>query len=203
MMQKSLRSQAHRRGVFFPAGRTKSLMYASGLGVVALAFISLAGFGTAYAQPDQNDVQTPPGIWQNTYDLSRLDPRIRTKASGALMAVEVFHDRGSNQAKVTWVADRAICDDPLEAPCETIGKSGDSVARIIGMDLVFSAQLSPDHADPTFVVLRGPFSARTGFPATGYMMNAKAGYAYRFTWTPRFPLMRPSSTSAPKKQPSR
>lgn len=137
------------------------------------------------AQPDRNEVLTPAGTWQNTYDLVRQDPRIRTRGGAALMQLTVMHNRGAPTARVTWTTDRAICENPVDPPCETIGKSGEARARIIGNDLVFAAKISPDAEDPTIIVLRGP-PARTNAPKpTGYMMNAGADFAYRFIWTAR------------------
>jgi hypothetical protein len=169
-------------------------------GSFAFALAALCA-GPAFADatgPDRGAISIPAGQWQNTYDLSRIDPRIRTNAGAKLMAVEVVHNRGESTAKVTWVADRAVCEDPTQGPCEWVGSSGDATARIIGNDLVFSAQISADETDPVFVVLRGPPAAQTTQQPSGYMMNARGGYAYRFNWRARFRVVAASAPTTPK-----
>jgi hypothetical protein len=165
---------------------------------LALFVLGLCVAVPAAAQPDSNERLTQPGPWQNTYDLARQDPRIRTRGGAALMQLTVMHDRGASTAQVTWTTDRAICENPLEPPCETIGQSGDARARLIGNDLVFAAKISPDLEDPTIIVLRGPPAASTATQPSGYMMNASADYAYRFTWTARFPIVGAPTPPKPK-----
>jgi hypothetical protein len=162
---------------------------------LALILLGLCLAAPAVAQPDSNEQLIPPGLWQNTYDLARQDPRIRTRGGAALMQLTIIHNRGASTAQVTWTTNRAICENPLEPPCETIGQSGDARARVIGNDLVFAAKISPDLEDPTIIVLRGPPTASTAIQPSGYMMNASADYAYRFTWTARFPLVRGAAVS--------
>jgi hypothetical protein len=168
-----------------------------GLAIVLAALLVVPAFADATG-PDRNAREIPAGQWQNTYDLSRNDPRIRTKAGARLMAVEVVHNRGEKTAKVTWVADRAICENPLAAPCEWVGTNGDADAQIIGNDLVFAAAISAEEADPTFVVLRGPPVGQTRVQPSGHMIDARGGYAYRFNWTARFPIVPEPPPAAPK-----
>lgn len=170
-----------------------------GPGAALAAAVAIAGpaarADATGPDPDARDI--PAGRWQNTFDLARMDPRIRTAGGAQLMAVTVFHNRGESTAQVTWVADRAVCEDPRAEPCSWVGATGDATARIIGNDLVFAAALSDEEADPAFVVLRGPPVGRTSAQPSGYMMNARGGYAYRFTWTARFPIVREPARTPP------
>lgn len=180
-----------------PTGRTRRKWIRYGAALAAAVALGGPAAQADATGPDRGAREIPAGRWQNTFDLARMDPRIRTVGGAQLMAVTVFHNRGESTAQVTWVADRAVCEDPRAEPCSWVGASGDATARIIGDDLVFAAPLSDEESDPAFVVLRGPPVGRTGVQPSGYMMNARGDYAYRFTWTARFPIVREPARTAP------
>lgn len=127
---------------------------------------------------------TAPGVWQGNYALTRIDPRIRTRAGADLIGMQVIQDRGADTATVSWDARRAICPDPLDEPCEWIGANGTDTARVIGNTLVLALRLSPDESDPAILVLQRQSTGR-GKPArlAGFITNARAGWDIRFDAT--------------------
>ncbi|NBB25029.1 hypothetical protein GVM20_07825 [Porphyrobacter sp. SLTP] len=133
------------------------------------------------ASAQENDGAIPPGDWQGNYALTRIDPRIRTLAGADLIGMQVIHDRGEATATVSWDARRAICPDPLEAPCEWIGANGTDRARVIGDTLVLALRLSPEEADPAILVMqRRPTGTRKPARLTGFITNARADWDIGF-----------------------
>lgn len=124
------------------------------------------------------------GEWQGNYALSRIDPRIRTRAGADLIGMQVIQDRGADTATVSWDARRAICPDPLDEPCEWIGANGTDTARVIGDTLVLALRLSPDESDPAILVLQRPSTGGKGARRlSGFITNAGADWDIRFEAT--------------------
>lgn len=148
-----------------------------GIALFAAAVAALAV--SASAQEDAAGAE--PGEWQGNYALSRIDPRIRTRAGADLIGMQVIHDRGADTATVSWDARRAICPDPLDEPCEWIGAGGTDTARVIGDTLVLALRLSPDESDPAIVVLQRSSAGRgKTVRFTGVITNARADWDIRF-----------------------
>jgi hypothetical protein len=146
---------------------------------VLAATVVFALAGSAGAQED--GPTAPPGVWQGNYALSRIDPRIRTRAGADLIGMQVIQDRSAPTAIVSWDARRAICPDPLDEPCEWIGANGTDTARVIGDTLVLALRLSPDESDPAILVIqRRSTGARKPVRFTGFITNALAGWDMRF-----------------------
>jgi hypothetical protein len=124
----------------------------------------------------QEGPHLPPGPWQGTYQLDRIDPRIRTRGGADLIRMQVIHSKGEATVTVSWTAGRAICEDPLAEPCEWIGANGTTQGRIVGDQLAIALPVSADEGDP-FILLM-PWSAKG--PMTGHLFNAKADFAWRF-----------------------
>lgn len=119
----------------------------------------------------------PAGAWQGEWRVTRSDPRLITRASSELLVLTVFHDQGAAKAGVTWLAGRAICEDPLAEPCETVGASGDAVTAAINAGALLAVlRVSPDEADPYLLHLAAPLKNR---PAQGVLLNARGDWAYR------------------------
>lgn len=130
-------------------------------GAVPAAILCMAA-GLALAQEDPSTMVSteemaadePPGRWQGNWSLTRIDPRLTTRGAQDLMSLHVIQSAGEPEASVQWVAHRAICPDPLDAPCEWIGASGD-VTGIVdegGLYLVLPVSADPD--DPFVLHLR-------------------------------------------------
>lgn len=148
-------------------------------------FAATAALVLAVSAGAQEDGPTvAPGEWQGNYALSRIDPRIRTRAGADLIGMQVIQDRGADTATVSWDARRAICPDPLDEPCEWIGANGTDTARVIGDTLVLALRLSPDESDPAILVLQRRLAGQ-GKPArfTGVITNARADWDIRFDAT--------------------
>jgi len=145
---------------------------------LAVFAVLAAAVGPAVAQEGPH---LPIGPWHGNYQLSREDPRIRTRGGADLIRMQVIHSKGQPTATVSWIAGRAICEDPLAEPCEWIGANGTQEARVVGDTLVLALSLSPDESDPAILVLER--RAQRGQPARyyGVMSNAKADWGYRFT----------------------
>lgn len=145
--------------------------------IAAAAALALA----ASAGAQEEGPSTVPGDWQGNYALTRIDPRIRTRAGADLIGMQVIQDRGADTAMVSWDARRAICPDPLDGPCEWIGAGGTDTARVIGNTLVLALRLSPDESDPAVLVLqRASTGARKPVRLSGFITNARADWDIRF-----------------------
>ncbi|MFC4290997.1 hypothetical protein ACFOWX_01025 [Sphingorhabdus arenilitoris] len=156
------------------------------LGLAALAFITpvFAAAQESKGMGEDRGSLIPAGEWQRNFELSREDPRIRTKGGADLLRIQVIQDKGAESVQVSWTAGRAICEDPNGEPCESVGASGTVQGRILGKDLVFAIPLSAQAEDPTIVILRGGVSGgKNKAPLSGYMMNALGDYAYKFTYS--------------------
>lgn len=119
----------------------------------------------------------PAGPWQGQWRVTRSDARLTTRASSELLVLTVFQGADAATAAVTWLAGRAICEDPLAEPCETVGASGDAATAAISAGaLVAVLRISPDDSDPYLLHLAAPLSGR---PAQGVLLNARGDWAYR------------------------
>lgn len=148
-----------------------------GIALFAAAVAALAV--SASAQEDA--AGAAPSEWQGNYTLTRIDPRIRTRAGADLIGMQVIHDRGARTATVSWDARRGICPDPVGQPCEWIGANGTDQARVIGDTLVLALRLSPDESDPAIMVLqRIRPAARKPARMSGFITNARADWDIRF-----------------------
>ncbi len=116
------------------------------------------------------------GAWHGTYQLDRDDPRIRTRGGADLLRIQVIHSEGHPDATVSWVAGRAICEDPYSEPCEWVGASGSTPAQVVNGDLVFALPISADASDPLFVVMRRDDDRRM----SGYLVNARSDFSFSF-----------------------
>jgi hypothetical protein len=94
-----------------------------------------------------------PGRWQGDWRLTRVDPRIRTRAGALALRLQVIHDAGSPVIEVDWTADRAICEDPMAGPCEWVGQSGRQTGLLVANGWVMALPLSADNADPHWLRL--------------------------------------------------
>ncbi len=145
----------------------------------AAAAATLALAVSARAQEEGPSIA--PGDWQGNYALTRIDPRIRTRAGADLIGMQVIQDRGAETATVSWDARRAICPDPEAEPCEWIGANGTDTARVIGDTLVLALRLSPDESDPAILVLqRIRPGARKPARMSGFITNVRADWDIRF-----------------------
>ena len=153
----------------------------------------------AHAEPRQTMLSAvdaarsvPAGAWQGEWRVTRSDPRLTTRASSELLVLTVFHDQGAAKAGVTWLAGRAICEDPLAEPCETVGASGDAVTTAISAGaLVAVLRISPDEADPYLLYLAAPLKGR---PAQGVLLNARGDWVYRIEAERRVESISPTRT---------
>lgn len=138
----------------------------------ALAFM-LAVAAPAAAQEGPHFA---PGPWQATYQLDRIDPRIRTRGGADLIRMQVIHSKGEAEVTVSWNAGRAICEDPLAQPCDWISANGTTRGRIVGDQLVIALPVSADDSDPMILLMRRTANGGLG----GHVVNAKADFAWGF-----------------------
>lgn len=106
--------------------------------------------------------ERPVGPWQGHWRIVRNDPRIRTRSGALVLRMQVIQDAGSPIAEVDWVTDRAICEDPMAAPCEWVGQSGRQTALVVGTRLVMALPLSADASDPHWILLDRPMAGAPG-----------------------------------------
>ena len=118
------------------------------------------------------------GAWQGNWEVVRVDSRIRTLSGSRLFELVIIQDRGSNRAEVQWRADRAICEDPLDDPCEWVGTYGDApsakVTKKGGLQARF--QVSADAEDPFILTI--PHLPRGDAWVAGALKNTKGGLNY-------------------------
>lgn len=113
--------------------------------------------------------------WAGTWLVARDDPRIRTRAGAATLRIEVARDAAGAVA-LRWTADRGICEDPLDAPCEWVGARGMAAPVVVGTGvLVALLRVSADGDDPFLLVLERDAAGRV----TGRLVSEKGGVAYR------------------------
>ncbi len=119
---------------------------------------------------------TATAAWQGDWTVTRVDPRLRTRAGAELLSLHV--DTGPDGAlAVDWAAGRAICPQPLEAPCEWVGAHGQqAIAMQSGDSLLAVLPVSADEADPLVLHLhRSPGAAL----AAGVLLGARGELRYR------------------------
>jgi hypothetical protein len=129
------------------------------MSVAVLASIGLATATGAREDPatmastDEGVGHEAPGPWQGNWALTRDDPRLTTRASQALLRLAVIQSEGDAIASVQWVADRAICPEPLDDPCEWLGASGEvpGIVSAGGLHAVLPVSADPD--DPFVLYL--------------------------------------------------
>jgi hypothetical protein len=118
----------------------------------------------------------PTGAWHGTWEVTRDDPDIRTRAGALALRLQIEHARHGASPQVRWVADRALCPSPLAAPCEWVGSRGKAVAtRVVGGHLLAVLQVSADDADPFVVWLERPDQGRS---AQGSLLSARGDLQY-------------------------
>ncbi|WP_448659509.1 hypothetical protein ACPVPU_03340 [Sphingomonas sp. CJ99] len=144
---------------------------------LALAAACLA----APAAAQESGITSPPGPWQGNYQLLRDDPRIRTRGGADLIRMQLIQSKGEDAVTVSWIAGRAICEDPLAKPCEWIGANGTTRGRIVDDTLIIALPLSADAADPAILMMRRDVMPARPVRYSGVMANAQADWAYRFT----------------------
>jgi hypothetical protein len=125
----------------------------------AILFMA-AGLALAHEDPstmistEELAENEPPGPWQGNWSLTRIDPRLTTRGAQDLMSLHVIQSAGEPEASVQWVAHRAICPDPFDAPCEWIGASGEATGTVDEGGLYLVLKLSADPDDPFVLHLR-------------------------------------------------
>lgn len=122
--------------------------------------------------------------WQGDWTVTRVDPRLRTRAGAELLSLHVAAGPDATLA-VDWAAGRAICPEPLEAPCEWVGARGQhAVAMQSGDSLLAVLPVSADEADPLVLHLhRSPGEAL----AAGVLLGARGELRYRVEAQPEPP----------------
>lgn len=123
--------------------------------LLTLGSMLLLGAGVVLAAPPEPTLRAaeadePPraGEWQGTWLLRREDSRIRTLGGSTALTLHIRHDTGSDAAAVRWLADRALCEDPVGEPCEWIGASGEARAVVNPRGLYAVLPVSADETDP-------------------------------------------------------
>ena len=119
----------------------------------------------------------PTGAWHGTWEVTRDDPDIRTRAGALALRLQIEHARHGASPQVRWVADRALCPSPRAAPCEWVGSRGKAVStRVVAGHLLAVLQVSADDADPFVVWLERPEQGRS---AQGTLLSARGDLHYR------------------------
>lgn len=114
--------------------------------------------------------------WQGDWTVTRDDPRLRTRAGAELLRLHVEAEADAALA-VDWVAGRAICPEPLEAPCEWVGARGRrAVAMPSGDSLLVVLPVSADEGDPLLLHLQ---RAPGAVLADGVLLSARGELRYR------------------------
>lgn len=122
--------------------------------------------------------------WHGDWTVIRDDPRLRSRAGAELLSLHVVAGPDATLA-VDWAAGRAICPEPLEAPCEWVGARGQhAVAMQSGDSLLAVLPVSADEADPLVLHLhRSPGAAL----AAGVLLGARGELRYRVEAQPEPP----------------
>lgn len=117
------------------------------------------------------------GQWQGNWRISRIDPKIKTRAGAELFTMQIIQDKNSRIADLNWVTGRAICPDINAEPCEWIGVSSpSSKAHIYAGQLLASLNISSDDTDP-FTLLLIPDASNT--KAKGILMSHSGDVNYQ------------------------
>jgi hypothetical protein len=106
------------------------------------------------------------GPWQGHWTLTREDPRLFARGAQELLGLQVIQDQGAATASVQWLAHRAICIDPFDAPCEWVGAAGEVTGIVAAGGLYAVLPISADPDDPLVLHLmpdgRGLLFSRDG-----------------------------------------
>lgn len=117
------------------------------------------------------------GAWHGTWEVTRDDPDIRTRAGSLVLRLHIEHARHGVTPQIFWEAGRAICPSPLAPPCEWVGGRGEALsARVVAGHLLAVLRVSADEADPFVVWLERPHQGRS---ARGSLLSARGDHAYR------------------------
>lgn len=147
----------------------------------ALLLVGLVLPGLEYAQepaetlqsPAERATETPAGPLQGRWRLLRIDPSLHTRAASEALLLEVIDDPVAARIELQWLAGRAICEAPLEEPCDWVGSSGQASEVVTqGGGLLAVLPLSAEQGDPMLLWL-------PALPGTGWMFNALGGFRYR------------------------
>lgn len=126
---------------------------------------------------NQGDARQPIGPWHGNWVVTREHPGIRTRAGALALRLQIEEIGPQALPQIQWVADRAICESPLDEPCEWVGSQGAAMAaRVIGGHLLFVLRVSADETDPFVVWLERPIRGRS---ATGTLISARGDLHYR------------------------
>ncbi|MBU0747315.1 MAG: hypothetical protein KKB95_09750 [Gammaproteobacteria bacterium] len=118
----------------------------------------------------------PTGLWQGRWEVTRDHPQIRTRAGALALQLDIQHGQSSASPRVRWMADRALCESPVAAPCEWVGSRGvASAVRVVNGHLLMVLQVSADDSDPMVVWLERPQEGRS---ARGTLISARGDLAY-------------------------
>lgn len=128
------------------------------------AVISLNGVANQSVQTIQSarevEQTLATGQWQGNWRITRIDPKIKTRAGAELLTMQVIQDKNSPKAQLIWLAGRAICPQINTEPCEWIGSSSPSTtAYIYAGQLLASLNISSDDSDP-FILLLVPDTSK-------------------------------------------
>jgi hypothetical protein len=124
--------------------------------------------------------EVPAGPWQGTWQVTRIDPRLRTRGAQELLVLTVWQDRGSLVATVDWQAGRAVCRDPMAAPCDWVRAQGQAATGAASADgLVMVLPVSADDRDPFVVTLFGAPARGHSTGLEGILVSALGDLRYR------------------------
>jgi len=124
--------------------------------------------------------EVPAGPWQGTWRITREDARLRTRGAQELLTLTVWQDRGSLVAMVDWQAGRAICLNPLTAPCDWVGAEGQAAtAAAHAGGLVVVLPVSADERDPFVVTLFGAPARGRSPGLDGILVSVLGDLRYR------------------------
>ena len=103
-----------------------------------------------------------------------------TRAAQELATLTVWQDRGSLAATVDWQSGRAVCLDPLAAPCDWVGAQGQAAtAAAHAAGLVLVLPVSADERDPFVLTLFGPPGRGRTPGLDGLLVSALGDLRYR------------------------
>jgi hypothetical protein len=110
--------------------------------------------------------ESAAGPWQGHWTLTREDPRLFTRGAQQLLGLHVIQDQGAATASMQWLAHRAICIDPFDAPCEWVGAAGEVTGIVAAGGLYAVLPIAADPDDPLVLHLmpdgRGLLFSRDG-----------------------------------------
>jgi hypothetical protein len=175
------------------AANVGEVLYWGGLSMLACMWLGLGWLAPVWAFDRASSLASPPhsrgasigeamtgrsaGAWHGTWEVTRDDPDIRTRAGSLAFRFRIEHARHGLIPHIHWEAGRAICQSPLAPPCEWVGSRGKAVsARVVAGHLLAVLQVSADDADPFVVWLERPTQGRS---AQGSLLSARGDLAYR------------------------